>query len=99
MRGVPGITRWSKMADEAAASISEFMQIEFAEQYGARRFEPAYDFGIGGRNKIFQHSAGCCCSDACGLSQVLHRQWNTVQRSLPFAAHDFRFSRSRLVQR
>src|SRR5256885_17165113 len=98
MRGVPGITGRPKMADEAAASVSKLMQVKFPEQYGSRGLEPSNDLRIGGRNEVFQHSAGRSRSYARSLSQIFHRQRDAVQWALPLAPKDLRFRHARSFQ-
>ncbi len=53
MRGVPGITRRAIMANDAAASVSKFVQVKFAQQDGPSLSEPPHDFRIFRGNEMF----------------------------------------------
>ena len=80
------------MANHAAASISELMQVEFAQQDCASRFQAANYFGVCGWNVIFQYRAGGSGFYTGGFNQVFYSERNSMQWAFPLSAGNLRFS-------
>ena len=92
MRGIPGIARHAKMADDRASAVSELMQVQFAQQHSPGRLESLHDGCVVLRNVILQHRAGRSGFYTCGFNQIFNCQRNAMQRAFPGAVSDFCFS-------
>src|ERR1041385_5106055 len=99
MRGVPWIARRTKVANDAAASISKFVQVELAKQDCASRFQAANDFRVRGGDVVSQHGAGGCGLYSGGFNQVFYCERNSMERTSPFSAGDLSFSFACVFQR
>ena len=81
---IPWIANRSPIADGGRGTGIELVHVAFADNHGARGFEPAYDFGIFRGNAVF---VDCACgggAHACCIDAVLDPNRNPVQRAAQF---------------
>ena len=76
----------AEVSHRGASAVSEFVQIQLAEQDGARVFQTARDFGVCPGNAIFKELARAGGADAGGIDVVFQGDGNAVKRPAPFAA-------------
>src|SRR5256885_17026530 len=95
---VPGIVHGAEVADRRPPAEGKLVHVELAEQDRPGRAETAHDLGILRRYSILEQGARGGGTHAGCIQQILHRDRNAVQRTLPAAAGNLRLGAARRVQ-
>ena len=98
MGGVSRIVNVAEETDQRTGAVGEFMQVVLAQDDGTGLAQPAHHFGTLRGNTVLKQLTGCSRAYARSIDQIFKCDWDSVQRSTPFAAADLIFGRACLGQ-
>src|SRR5579859_2496913 len=79
--GVPGIAGWAVVGIVGCDTVSEFVEIGFAENNGAGGFEFRNDVGVLFGHEVSQELCSSGGADSRGVNIVFKRDGNAVKRA------------------
>jgi hypothetical protein len=89
----------TEVADGRGGAEGYLVQVLLAEQDGACRLQPSYDFCVRRGNAVFEYGAGQCGSYSCRIDVVFESDRDAVERPAPPAAPHLGFGFTRLRHR
>ena len=68
---LPRVVDAAEVRHQGTAAEGELVQIRFAQENGARRFEPTHHLGILSRDTVFENAASCRRPHAGCVEEIL----------------------------